>query len=848
MTTYTWTSNSGGDWNTSSNWNPSGPPGASDTAVIGPTAGTYTATVAAGETPSLANLTLSSSTVTVLVNGTLTGAAASTFSLKSGTLSALNGGTIVVGTGGLGIAGTTASSATVTVSGTHSTLRDSGGINVGLCGAGLLQVLTGSTIELTGSNGITAGVSVSAATGTVVVSGTGSVLQLDSTAGGMTIGNSGQGTVEALNGGTIAMNGTGGIIVGSGTGSNLLEVSGTGAVLNQSTNGARIAVGGAAAGSGTLEVLAGGTMVLNGTRAASDALTGFVVGKLGAGTVLVDGIGSSLTLGASATIGYGAAGMLTVNAGTLSDAGNFIVSFTTSAAGTVTLQGGGLIDAGTVTIGGAGFVTIAGSGLTASALSTNSGTIQGFGTLHAAWTNSGTVTASGGTLLLTGAENGTGSDTIANGATLEEGGTVGAGQTVSFVAGATASALQLDQLASHSQNFGLINWQDGDSPILNTGLTVTGAAMINGNTLAVQTSAGEYDFAGVTVAAGSSPVFTTGTNSVTLICFRAGTLIDTPAGQVPVQAVKAGDMVLTAHNGPRKVTWVGQGKVLATRGRRSAATPVIVRKGALADNIPARDLHITKAHALFIDGVLIPVEFLVNHRTIVWDDHAQEVELYHIELESHDLLIANGAPAESYRDDGNRWLFHNANSGWHLPPQEPCAPILTGGSIVDNIWKRLLTRAGARKLPPMTDDAGLHLLVDGVRLSPAEVAGDRWVFFIPGQPQTIRILSREAVPAELGISRDSRSLGVAMRKIEWHRGLQYRAIAANDPRLTDGFHGYEPNDDVRWTNGDAALPADLLPENAHGALKLVLTLAGKTLYPDWVGFEPVRLAVPRTAA
>jgi hypothetical protein len=85
---------------------------------------------------------------------------------------------------------------------------------------------------------------------------------------------------------------------------------------------------------------------------------------------------------------------------------------------------------------------------------------------------------------------------------------------------------------------------------------------------------------------------------------------------VPVQALNPGDTVATAHNGPPKVVWVGKGKVLATGGRRSAATPVIVRKGALADNVPHRDLHVTKAHALYIDDVLIPVEFLVNHQTI----------------------------------------------------------------------------------------------------------------------------------------------------------------------------------------------------------------------------------------
>jgi Hint domain len=96
---------------------------------------------------------------------------------------------------------------------------------------------------------------------------------------------------------------------------------------------------------------------------------------------------------------------------------------------------------------------------------------------------------------------------------------------------------------------------------------------------------------------------------------------------------------------------------LATRGRRSAATPVIVRKGALAHNVPHLGLHITKGHSLYLDGVLIPVEFLVNHRSILWDDRAQEVTVFHLELDAHDVLVANGAAAESYRDDGNRLMF-----------------------------------------------------------------------------------------------------------------------------------------------------------------------------------------------
>src|SRR6185312_7545532 len=98
----------------------------------------------------------------------------------------------------------------------------------------------------------------------------------------------------------------------------------------------------------------------------------------------------------------------------------------------------------------------------------------------------------------------------------------------------------------------------------------------------------------------------------------------------------------TLRGEARRIVWIGEGRVLAARGRRSAATPVIVRKGALADNVPHHDLRVTKGHSLYIDDVLIPVEFLVNHRSIIWDDQAQEVKLYHIELEEHDVLIADG--------------------------------------------------------------------------------------------------------------------------------------------------------------------------------------------------------------
>ena len=314
-------------------------------------------------------------------------------------------------------------------------------------------------------------------------------------------------------------------------------------------------------------------------------------------------------------------------------------------------------------------------------------------------------------------------------------------------------------------------------------------------------------------------------------CFAAGTRIATASGEVLVETLCIGDQVRTLQGNHRPIVWIGVGRVLATRGRRNAATPVIVRKGALAGNVPHRDLRVTKGHSLYLDGVLIPVEFLVNHCSILWDDRAQEVDVFHIELETHDVLLADGAPAESYPDDGNRWLFRNANAGWNLPPQPPCAPVLTGGPVVDAVWRRLLDRAGPRNRPPLTHAADLHVLFDGRRLDAAEHAGNVYVFHLPSPPKDLRIASRAAVPAELGTARDFRALGVALRRIVVRKGTKFRTIKADDARLSDGFHTFEPDNGFRWTDGGAVVPGKLF-EGFTGPLELVLYVGATAAYVD----------------
>ena len=448
---------------------------------------------------------------------------------------------------------------------------------------------------------------------------------------------------------------------------------------------------------------------------------------------------------------------------------------------------------GTGTLAGAGSLNIAGLGAV---------------DLNADNTYTGTTTINGGTVVL-GVAHAAGSGTIAFS---------GTGDVLAF--GTTAAPANIISGFAAGRTIEVV------------GATIAGP--FSGGSSVVLTASDTLHFSG---SISNFVVTDSGGNTfLTTICFCPGTKIRTPNGETKVEHLSVGDTVVTLGHNTQTITWIGKGKVLATRGKRGPATPVIVRKSALADNVPNEDLHVTKGHAFYLDNVLIPVEFLVNHKTILWDDRAQEVEIYHIELARHDVLFANGAPAESYRDDGNRWLFQNHNEGWGQPEKQPFAPILTGGPAVDDVWLRLLNRAGPRKLPPMTDDPDLHLMADGQWIDVARSAGSDRVFYIPWQPREVRIVSRDMVPAEFGFSRDARSLGVALRQIAVHRGVKSTTIEANDSRLTEGFHDYEPSESLRWTNGNATLPEELLLLPAWGATKLVLTLAGTAQYPEDTAF------------
>ena len=197
------------------------------------------------------------------------------------------------------------------------------------------------------------------------------------------------------------------------------------------------------------------------------------------------------------------------------------------------------------------------------------GNISGYGMITGAETANGTIAAAGGTLDITGDITGTGTLTFVPGGALQLDGSVAATESLVFnapnetlIVGASADVL------SPISGFG-----SGDQIIVNT--TAAATFSVNGSIVSVIENSVTVDtltFATPQMAQGAI-AGTSGTLTDNVLCFLPGALIATPSGETPVEKLAAGDMVVTASRQARPIAWIGTGRVLATRGRRNAATP-----------------------------------------------------------------------------------------------------------------------------------------------------------------------------------------------------------------------------------------------------------------------------------
>ncbi len=143
-------------------------------------------------------------------------------------------------------------------------------------------------------------------------------------------------------------------------------------------------------------------------------------------------------------------------------------------------------------------------------------------------------------------------------------------------------------------------------------------------------------------------------------CFYAGTGLATADGEIAVEDVAPGTMLKTVSGDVKPVRWVGRSEVSMRFADPLRALPIRIKAGALDENVPVRDLLVSPDHALFIGGVLIQAGALVNGSSIVREANVPETfTYYHVELATHELLLAEGAAAESFVDNVDRMNFTN---------------------------------------------------------------------------------------------------------------------------------------------------------------------------------------------
>ena len=143
-------------------------------------------------------------------------------------------------------------------------------------------------------------------------------------------------------------------------------------------------------------------------------------------------------------------------------------------------------------------------------------------------------------------------------------------------------------------------------------------------------------------------------------CFTPGALIATPRGEVPVETLRQGDTVITRDNGIQEIRWIGR-RDLTGRELMRAPTlrPILVKKGALGDGLPERDMMVSPQHRMLVSSdrtqlffdeseVLVAAKHLVDHGGIRWAQ-AYGTSYIHFMFDQHEVVLADGCWTESFQ-------------------------------------------------------------------------------------------------------------------------------------------------------------------------------------------------------
>lgn len=142
-------------------------------------------------------------------------------------------------------------------------------------------------------------------------------------------------------------------------------------------------------------------------------------------------------------------------------------------------------------------------------------------------------------------------------------------------------------------------------------------------------------------------------------CFCSGTMIETPHGYRAVEDLNAGDLVITADNGPKPIKWAGV-KTLSQVDLLMVPEllPIRIKAGALGKSVPAQDLLVSPQHRILVrsrvaqkmfgaNEVLVAAKQLLQLDGIDVETGAQQVKYYHFLFDQHEIVFANGTETES---------------------------------------------------------------------------------------------------------------------------------------------------------------------------------------------------------
>jgi hypothetical protein len=285
-------------------------------------------------------------------------------------------------------------------------------------------------------------------------------------------------------------------------------------------------------------------------------------------------------------------------------------------------------------------------------------------------------------------------------------------------------------------------------------------------------------------------------SSEELPCFLASTGIATTRGEITVEQLAIGDQALTHSGVAQRVKWLGHRSMDCGKHPKPADVwPVRICADAFGPGLPGRDLFLSPEHAVFAEGVLIPVKHLINGATIVQEPR-DTVTYWHVELERHDVILAEGLPCESWLDTGNRAMFANgsvidlhpsfARTAAQAWAQDACAPLVEDGPALVAVRQALADRANALGLA-VTQTPEIEIAEPG-----------QMTLSVAADAEIIRLVSRSDRRGD-----DRRRLGALVRALR----IDGEPLALHDARLGAGFHEVEVHgiQTVRWTNGNATV-------------------------------------------